>query len=63
MTYESKAAQQAQASNFGSPDYWSYLDQNAKEHRDHFLAKGDQKQADSMMSRSLSDCLKGNDGI
>lgn len=53
--YESKAAREAQAANFGNRSYWDYLESHAKELKEKGIADA--------MTRSLSDALKGNDGI
>lgn len=61
--FQSQSARDAEEMNYGKESYWQYLDQHAFELRDYFLRKGDPVQAKEMMTRSLSDSLKGNDGI
>ncbi len=61
--YKSKAAREAQAGNYGDERYWAYLDNHAQELHDKFIAEGDTEQAKSMFTRSLSESLKGNDGL
>lgn len=53
--YKSQAARDAQASNYGSPSYWQYLDDSAQEHYD--------KGYTDSFTRTLSEALMGNDGI
>jgi hypothetical protein len=52
--YKSLSARQAQESNYGSPEYWDYLEQHAAE----LFAAGI---ADAY-TRSLSQALSGNNG-
>ena len=60
--YKSRAAQDAATSGYGGPDYAAYLDQAAQEHYDYFMAKGDEERANEMMTRTLAEALRGNDG-
>jgi hypothetical protein len=60
MTYGSQSARDAQAA--GKEDYALYLEQHAYELRGRFLAKHDFVTAELMLTRSLSDALRGNDG-
>jgi hypothetical protein len=61
--YKSQAARDAQAAQYGGPSYWASLDKHAQEMHDYFVRKGDEKAAEEMFTRSLSDALKGNDGL
>lgn len=61
-TYKSQAARDAQAANYGGPDYWQYLDDAAQEHFDYFTKKGDDDTAAAMFTQSLAEALQGNDG-
>lgn len=60
--YKSQAARDAKAGGYGNKTYWDYLDQHAQELHDKFMKKGDEKTAKEMLTRSLSDALKGNEG-
>jgi hypothetical protein len=62
MTYQSQAARDAQASGYGGQSYWDYLDRAAREHADYFARNGDPVKAAEMLTRSLSEALRGNDG-
>lgn len=61
--YKSLSAREAQAAGHGSKSYWDYLDQSAQEHYDYFMKKGDPVTAESMFTQSLSDALRGNEGM
>lgn len=60
--YVSQAARDAQASNYGGPSYWAYLDATALRMREHYLSRGDTASANRMLTRTLSEALVGNDG-
>ena len=60
--WESQAARDAEASNYGGHSYWQTLDESAKRHRDYWLARGDLGQAKRLMTRTLSEALYGNEG-
>lgn len=60
--FKSQAARDAQTQNFGTPDYWQYLDQQAQEHYNHYIRKGDPQTAQKMLTRSLAESLQGNNG-
>lgn len=60
--YESRSARDAQKMGYGDRGYWEYLDQHARELRDHFLQHGDPVRAAEIMTRTLSEALAGNDG-
>jgi hypothetical protein len=60
--YKSQAARDAQTMSYGGESYWYYLDQEAQGLYDHFMARGEKEQAESMLTRSLSEALRGNDG-
>ena len=60
--YESRSAQDARDRGYGTESYWSYLDRAARESRDHYLRLGDPERAELMMSRTLVEALRGNDG-
>lgn len=62
-TYKSQAARDAQRMQYGDPSYWAYLDAHAEELRASFLRKGQPSKAREMMTRTISEALKGNDGI
>ncbi len=53
--YKSQAARDAQAHNYGDESYWDYLDTHAVE----LASKG----VSDALTRSLSDALRGNEGI
>jgi hypothetical protein len=59
----SQSARDARDHGYGGPAYWSQLDKSAAEHFDYFTRKGDHVQARLMFTRSLSEALKGNDGL
>lgn len=60
--FKSQSATDAKRANFGTPEYWEYLERHAIEIRDYFLARGDVASARRVMSESLSEALAGNDG-
>ena len=60
--YKSRAAQDAATSGYGGPDYAAYLDRHSQEMHDYFMAKGDEERANEMMTRTLAEALRGNDG-
>jgi hypothetical protein len=60
--YTSQAARDAQAAGYGGASYWDYLDKHALELRDSYLAKGDNAMAEFMLTRSLCETLRGNNG-
>lgn len=62
-TYESQSARDAQQAGYGDESYWDYLEQSAHEKRDYYLAHGEPEVADEMMTQTLSEALRGNDGI
>ena len=55
MGYSARSARDAEAANYGDRSYWDYLDRHAAE----LHAKG----VVDAFDRSLSDALRGNDGI
>ena len=55
IDYKSQAARDAQQMGYGDPGYWASLDEKAQEH----IGKG----VSNALTRSLSETLKGNDGI
>ncbi len=61
--YKSQAARDAQKSNYGDKSYWDSLDKSAQESHAYFVAKGDEKKANEMLTCTLSQALAGNDGI
>ena len=61
MTFKSQAARDAQTSGYGDPSYWTYLDEAAQRTHDYFARHGDPERASSMLTRSLSEALMGND--
>jgi len=63
MAYKSQAARDAEASGYGGPSYWEYLDRSAQEHYDYYISQGDSSQAQLMLTRTLGKSLQGNDGV
>lgn len=61
-TYQSRAAQEAEAMGYGDRGYWDYLERHAHEMHAHYAARGDAQAAASMLTRTLSEALAGNDG-
>lgn len=65
-TFMSQSARDAQAFlvKTGTMDesYCDYLEQSAQESYDYFAARGDLESAEHMLTRSLSEALRGNDG-
>jgi hypothetical protein len=62
MNYESQSARDAQARNYGSERYWSYLDEAALSSAAYWARQGNNERSASMLTRSLSEALRGNDG-
>jgi hypothetical protein len=62
MSYEFQAARDAQSMGY-SERYCRYLDESSREHYDYFLRRGDHDTAESILTRSLSEALQGNEGI
>ena len=62
MTYKSQSARDAQASGYGDPSYWAYLDQATQESHDYYMRHGMPEKATEMLNRSLGEALQGNDG-
>jgi hypothetical protein len=60
--YEAQSARDARERGYGDRTYWEYLERSAKEKRDYFLWHGDPERAAEMMTRSLSEVLRGNNG-
>ena len=60
--YKSQCALDARDSGCGNHSYWDYLEDHAHELHDKFVARGDQKTANEMLTRSLQDALVGNEG-
>ena len=60
--YQSQAARDAQARGYGDQSYWQHLDQSAKEKYEYFMRHDDPVTAESMLTRSLSEALQGNEG-
>lgn len=60
--YTAQSARDAQRTGYGSPSYWDYLEEHAYELHKRFFAKGDAATAGQMLTRSLSDALRGNEG-
>ena len=61
--YTSQSARDAQERGYGKPRYWDYLERAAIEKRDYYLRHGDADEAQWMMTRSLSEALRGNEGL
>jgi len=62
MIYQSQAARDAQAGGYGGESYWVALDEAALRMRDYFLRRDDPASAAEMLTRSLGEALRGNDG-
>lgn len=60
--YTSQSARDAQERSYGKRSYWDYLERAAIETRDYYLRQHDADSAEEMMTRSLSEALRGNDG-
>jgi hypothetical protein len=60
--YVSQAARDAESGKYGDVTYWEYLDESAQRASDYFTEKGNLKQAERMLTRSLWEALEGNDG-
>ena len=61
--YESRAANDARDMSYGTEDYWQYLDDAARDNRDYFRRHPELGiDPESMMTRTLSEALAGNDG-
>ncbi len=60
--YKARSAREAQAAGYGDKGYWDYLDKNAQEHFKYYMKKGQKKKAKSMLTESLSESLRGNEG-
>lgn len=60
--YKSQAARDAQAMGYGGESYWAYLDRAASESCDYYLRHDDPVMAAAMLTRTLSEALRGNDG-
>lgn len=60
--YKSQAARDAQKQGYGGPSYWAELDRSCRESYRYFLRHGDKERAEMMMTRSLGESLRGNDG-
>jgi len=57
-----QSAVDAETIGYGDQSYWDYLDQSAREKHDYFMGKGDPVTALTMLTRTLSEALRGNDG-
>ncbi len=62
MQYKSQSARDAQEMSYGDKSYWDYLDREAQELYDYYMAEGDEAAAQRMLTRSLGEALKGNEG-
>ncbi len=60
--YKAQSARDAQERNYGTVRYWDYLERAAEESHAHWTRRGDLERANHMMTRSLADALRGNDG-
>jgi hypothetical protein len=60
--YKAQSARDAQTTSYGDKSYWDYLEQAAQEHYEYFMRHGDPTTAERMLTQSLSDALRGNDG-
>ena len=61
-TYAARSARDAQAQGYADRAYWEYLEQSAHETRDYYLRRGDAVLAEEMLTRTLAEALRGNDG-
>ena len=62
-TYQSQAARDAQRFGYGGQRYWDYLDEAALQDPRLLGAQGRQRPGRAaMLTRSLSEALRGNDG-
>jgi hypothetical protein len=59
---KSQSARDAQKAGYGDESYWKYLDESAQEKYDYYMARGDREMAEFMLTRTLSEALRGNDG-
>lgn len=60
--YKAQAARDARDQNYGDETYWDSLEEHARSLHAYYLLAGDEKKADEMLTRSLSDALRGNEG-
>lgn len=60
--YLAQSARDAQNQNYGTPSYWEYLEDSALELHRYFMKRGQPAQAELMLTRSLAECLDGNEG-
>jgi len=60
--YQARAAREAQETNYGDKVYWDHLEKSARELQAFFLSKGNTVKAAEMLTRSLADALRGNEG-
>jgi hypothetical protein len=56
--YTAQSARDAQARNYGGESYWAYLDAAEREHAERWPER-----AEYFLTRSLSEALRGNDGL
>jgi hypothetical protein len=62
-SYKSQAARDAEASGYGSKSYWDYLERSAHEHHAYFVQHPELGvDPNTMLTRSLSEALQGNEG-
>jgi hypothetical protein len=62
MPHRSQAARDAERANYGDAGYHKYLDEHALEMAAKFTIKGDHEMANWILTRSLGEALRGNDG-
>lgn len=60
--YTAQCARDAAASDYGPESYWDDLNESSRRHADYFAARGDIVTAELMLTQSLSEALRGNDG-
>lgn len=60
--YESQAARDAEKQGHGDRKYWDYLDCHAAAASKYYMARGDAEKARFMLTRSLAESLRGNEG-
>lgn len=60
--YKAQCARDAQAMGYGDKTYWNHLEKSAHNHYDYFAQRGDLITAQRMLSRTLSEALRGNEG-
>lgn len=60
--YTAQSARDAQRTNYGGKSYWDYLEESAHRQSQIYRDRNDSANALLMLTQSLSDALRGNDG-